>query len=460
MKKNNKDELEILRKEIEKGFLNNEILKNISLMIGEGFSINCRGEIIYCNEKYAEIFGYEKNEIIGKKIWDLCSESEKNFWLEILKEEKEGEFETRCTRKDGLEIILKVKVKNIKYKDKTLRVAIVRDITEEKVSFLKIKESEEKYKILTETLLDGIVVIDKEGWVLFSNFIGANLFGYDKVENFIGKNLFDFIINKEEFEQNLKLVNKNKSGYFIEHEIRDSKGARFFIETIGKKINFINEEGILLCFRDVTERKMMIENLREAINSTKRMLNQAVMALSETLTQRDPYTFNHQKRVAKLSVEIAKELGFSGSLIEGMKIVSLLHDIGKIYIPTDILAKPGKLNNIEWDFIKMHPEYGANIVKNIEFPWDIAKIIIQHHERLNGSGYPFGLKGEEIILESRILSVADVVEAMSSHRPYRPKLLLERALEEIKNNSNILYDGEVVKKTLKIFKRGFTFEDC
>lgn len=452
-------ELVNLKNELENIFANQKFLNEICSVVTDGFSINYKGKIIYCNEKYAEIFGYKKEELVGKDVLNLCSEKEKEFWKKILEEDKEGEFETKCIKRDGSEIFVKVRVKNLEYEGKILRIASVKDITEDKISFIKIKESEEKYKVLTDTLLDGIIIIDRNGKILFSNSVGANLFGYERVEDFKGQNIFDFILEPEKFEKNLQLIYKNKSGYFIEHEIKDKKGVRFFIETIGKKIKFMGEDGILLCFRDVTERRIIIENLKEAIGNTKKILNQTVLVLSDLFTFRDPYTSKHQKRVAKLAVEIGKEIGFSGSLIEGIRIVSLLHDIGKIFIPTDILAKPGELSKIEWDFIKMHPEYGANIVKSIEFPWDVSKIILQHHERLNGSGYPYGLKENEILFETKVLSVADVVEAMSSHRPYREKHSIEETLDEIKKNSDILYDREVVNATLRVFKKGFKFEE-
>ncbi len=455
-----KDELKILSRKISALLSREKIYNDLYSVVTDGFAINYKGKIIFCNEKYGEIFGYKKEELIGKEILDLCSPEVKNFWKEILKGEKEGEFETKCLKKDGSEIYVKVKVKNIKYENKILRVVSVREITEEKLNLQKIKESEEKYKILTETLLDGVIVINLKGKILFSNIIGANLFGFESPEDFIGKNIFDFIKEKGAFNNELKLISKNKTGYLIEHQIKDNKGVVFFIESIGRKIIFGNQEAFLLCFRDITERKVMIDNLKEAMKNQKKMLTQAVIALSETLTQRDPYTSTHQKRVAKLAVEIAKELGFSGSLIDGIKIASFLHDIGKIYIPTDILSKPGNLTQIEWEFIKKHPEYGANIVKNIEFPWDIPKIILHHHERIDGSGYPQKLKGEEIIFEAKILSIADVIEAMTSHRPYRAKYSINDAVEEIEKNSGILYDKDIAKCALKVFKKGFDFDDC
>ncbi|MGC8976563.1 MAG: HD domain-containing phosphohydrolase [Candidatus Ratteibacteria bacterium] len=457
---NLQNQIKNLKEEIEKIIAEEKIFNQFLSIGDEGINLNYKGYIIYCNKKYADIFGYEKNELIGENILVLCPPEEKEFWEDVLKKGKEGEFETSCIRKDGVKIYVRLIIKNIKIGERDLRFVSLRDITNEKLKIVQIKEAEEKYRILTETLLDGIIVINLEGKILFSNPIGANLFNFEKVEDFIGKNIFDFIIHKELFEKNLKLISENKSGYLIETEIKDIRGSKFVIESIGRKIIFKGEEAILLCLRDVTERKIMIDNIKEALKKQKRILVSAVSALSETFTQRDLYTSIHQKRVTKLSLEIAKKLKFPGSLIEGLEMASLLHDIGKISIPVDILLKPGKLTDIEKDFIRMHPEYGSNIVKKIEFPWDISKIIYQHHERINGSGYPCGLREDEIIPEAKVLSVADVIEAMFSYRHYRVKknYSLEEIIKELEDNSGILYDKNVVDAAVKILKKGFDFE--
>jgi len=175
-------------------------------------------------------------------------------------------------------------------------------------------------------------------------------------------------------------------------------------------------------------------------------------ALATALEKRDPYTAGHEKRVAKLACAVAAQMGLPQAQIEGMRITAFLHDIGKIVVPAEILSKPSRLNEYEYSIVKTHPEVGFDILKRLEFSWPIAQIVLQHHERLNGSGYPNGLKGEAILLEAKILAVADVVEAMVSHRPYRPALSVDKALEEITQNRNILYDGAVVDACVKVIK--------
>ena len=184
-----------------------------------------------------------------------------------------------------------------------------------------------------------------------------------------------------------------------------------------------------------------------------------IQALVAMVEMRDPYTSGHQRRVANLAPAIAAEMGLSSELIEGIRMAGAIHDIGKIAVPAEILSKPGKITETEFEMIKAHSQIGYNILKEIEFPWPIAKIVLQHQERIDGSGYPAGLSDGKIILEARILAVADVVEAMSSHRPYRPALGIDTALEGIFKNRDILYDSDVVDACVKLFReRGFKFE--
>ncbi len=220
-----------------------------------------------------------------------------------------------------------------------------------------------------------------------------------------------------------------------------------------------NITGVVLVFRDVTERKRAEKRLQQSLVRLRRTLDETVNALASAVETRDPYTAGHQWRVTELACAIAEEMGLSEERIEGIYVAGLLHDIGKIYIPAEILSKPNGLTENEFNLFKDHPQIGYDIIKKIEFPWPVAKIVLQHHERMDGSGYPQGLSGNDILLEARILGVADVVEAMAPHRPYRPALGVGGALEEILHNKGTLYDPEVVDACLKLFyERGFMFE--
>jgi HD-GYP domain-containing protein (c-di-GMP phosphodiesterase class II) len=183
----------------------------------------------------------------------------------------------------------------------------------------------------------------------------------------------------------------------------------------------------------------------------RKTLEATVHAIAVTVETRDPYTAGHQRRVADLSKTIASEMGLSSDRIDGLCMASKVHDIGKISVPAEILSKPTKLSPTEFSLIKIHAQSGYEILKDIEFPWPIARMVLEHHERMDGSGYPNALTGDNLLVESRIVSVADVVESMANHRPYRPSLGIRAALDEIAKNKGILYDPDVVDVCLKIF---------
>jgi HD-GYP domain-containing protein (c-di-GMP phosphodiesterase class II) len=205
-------------------------------------------------------------------------------------------------------------------------------------------------------------------------------------------------------------------------------------------------------YKDITENKRAEEKLRETLENLRKSIKTTIQVLGTASEARDPYTAGHQKRVADLARIIATEMGLPHDTIEGIRIAGSIHDIGKLSIPAEILSKPSKLTEIEFALIKEHSQGGYEMLKNVESSWPLAEIVYQHHERMNGSGYPRNLKGDAILLEARILAVADVVEAMDSHRPYRPTLGIDAALEEIEKNKGILYDNTVADTCLKLFR--------
>ncbi|MCK4584308.1 HD-GYP domain-containing protein [candidate division WOR-3 bacterium] len=203
--------------------------------------------------------------------------------------------------------------------------------------------------------------------------------------------------------------------------------------------------------REITDRKHVEDELKQSLETEQNILEGIVKAMAIVVEARDPYTAGHQQRVAELACALAKEMSLSEKQIEGIRIAGLLHDIGKINIPSEILSKPGRLTEIEFSLIKNHPQISYDILKGIEFPWYVDKIVLQHHERLDGSGYPAGLRREDILIEAKILGVADVVEAMSSHRPYRAALGIDKALGEILEHRGVLYEPEVVNTCINLF---------
>ena len=224
-----------------------------------------------------------------------------------------------------------------------------------------------------------------------------------------------------------------------------------------KEDEFFNSVADVLA--GIIEQRRTDAKLNQTVSTLRTALGGTIHAMALTVETRDPYTAGHQRRVSNLARAIATEMGLSKDQIEGTRIAGIVHDLGKISVPSEILSKPGEISSIEHLLIHTHPQKGYDILESINFPWPIAQMVLQHHERINGSGYPAGLKNDEILMEARVLAVADVVEAMASHRPYRPSRGIQLAMEEITEYRGILYDPQVVDACLKLFlNKGFKFD--
>jgi response regulator RpfG family c-di-GMP phosphodiesterase len=233
------------------------------------------------------------------------------------------------------------------------------------------------------------------------------------------------------------------------------EGASDFIQKPLRIAEFIARlKRVLVERAGKSDRVRVMEELRINLDKFQRAMEGIVQAISVAVEMRDPYTAGHQQRVAEVACAIAERMNFSADDIYGLRMASVIHDLGKITVPAGILSKPGKLSQLEYELIKSHVQAGYDILKNIEFPWPLAQIILQHHERLDGSGYPQGLKGEQILPQARILAVADVLETIASHRPYRPSLGLDRAINEIRSHLGTLYDAGAARVCLAMIEAG------
>jgi len=252
-------------------------------------------------------------------------------------------------------------------------------------------------------------------------------------------------------ETAMQALNERASAYITKPLNMDAVLATV-AEAIEKQHLVIENRRLYVAVQqELADRKRAEEESRRYSEKLQVLIGDITKAIALTTELRDPYTSGHQQRVTQLANAIVKELGLNKEITAEIRVAGALHDIGKMYIPSEILTKPGRLTEIEYDMIKTHPKVGYNILKTISFPWPIAPIVLQHHERVDGSGYPSGLSAGDILLEARILGVADVVEAMASHRPYRPALGIDKALEEIYHKKGNLYDPEVVDVCLKLF---------
>lgn len=333
----------------------------------------------------------------------------------------------------------------------------------------KLKQLHRQNKLILDAVAEGICGVDREGRITFINPAALAITGY-LADDLVGRD-FHAVFHFREFAagqhgerqcpimttmvsgQTAKVSNavfwrKDNSGFPVEYEATPMRE---------KEQGLI--VGAVIIFRDITARKQAEKDLQRSLTMLETALHGTVDALSRASETRDPYTAGHQRRVTQLACAIAEKMQLDSRVIEGLRVAALLHDLGKIYVPAEFLSKPGKLSAIERDLLKTHPQVGHDILKNIDFPWPVAEIVLQHHEKIDGSGYPRGLKGTAILLEARILAVADIIEAMASHRPYRPSLGIETALREIKENKSTLYDPEIVEVCLRLFAgKQFQFE--
>jgi PAS domain S-box-containing protein/putative nucleotidyltransferase with HDIG domain len=337
----------------------------------------------------------------------------------------------------------------------TRMIGVNWDITKSKHQEESLKQSEDKYKTLTEKAVVGIYII-QDAKMVYVNPSCASTFGY-LPEEIINKLSPKDLIHQDDIQAVMNRL-KERLDSKIEKNIISYKaikkdGSLINIEVYGMSIVYEGRPAVMGTLNDVTDRKKAEEDLKASYIKTEKVLEETIKTLATIVEIRDPYTAGHQQKVAQIAISIAKEMGLEEDIVNAINTAAIIHDIGKISIANSILSKPGKISNLEYEMIKTHSENGYEMLKNIDFSWPIANIVLQHHERINGSGYPNGLKGDDILLEAKIIAVADTIEAIASHRPYRPSLGVDQALKEIEKNKGILYDSGIVDACIKIFKQ-------
>jgi PAS domain S-box-containing protein/putative nucleotidyltransferase with HDIG domain len=433
----------------------------------EGIIVLQDGVIKFANRGFPEVLGYVGSDVISQPFLDFVYPDDREMIIDkyrrrLLGEKIEEAYNMRIL--DPTASILWVEVRGlvIEWEGRPATLNFITNITERKKAEDALRDSEEKYRTMIEGMDEGYYEIDSKGNYIFFNDAVVRQIGYSR-EELMGLNYKAYIppdeikravgIYSEVFRTGrprhwVPTVNIRKDGTLVYLEdsiypLRNEKG-----EIIGLR-------GLV---RDVTERKKAEADLKNALDKITSTLEGSMDAIAMMSELRDPYTAGHQRNVTQLAISIATEMGLSEEQMSGLRVAGLLHDVGKVYVPSEILSKPGKLSELEKGLAKAHAEAGYDIVKTIRFPWPVDQIIRQHHERMDGSGYPRGLSGDDIMLEARILAVADVVEAMMSHRPYRPALGLEKALDEITGNRGTLYDEKAVDTCVSLFRvKGFQF---
>ena len=410
------------------------------------------GRIVSANPQVRSITCLSENELLGKEFTTLFSSEHEHRIAELL---SQNDADKKIT--EDAPVLLNehlVTVNIISLKDHA--VVIINDITERKKKERELQESQDQFRFLVDNMLDAAVIIDPDGKTLFANNAAMDLFGITSPEYGIGMNVDEFIHpnwQKIFIEDYLK-TKKGHDKILTEYKILTPQGEEKDVEGLGTSIMYKGEPAYIATLRDITDRKKAEEQIKEGIIRLSKNLEETVISLASAFEMKDPYTAGHQRRVTEIATAFALEMGFDPERLQGLRLASLVHDIGKVNVPVEILSKPGNLSELEFELIRTHSEAGYNILKKINFPWPIAEIVLQHHERMDGSGYPKGLSGEEILLEARIIAVADVIEAMATHRPYRASLGVGFALEEIEANRGRLYDKAVANVCLNLFRTG------
>jgi PAS domain S-box-containing protein/putative nucleotidyltransferase with HDIG domain len=410
------------------------------------------GDFIYCNEAMRTQLGYEQDALMSRKIPDLLTPEYARRFKDRVKrllEQGEASFETVYLRKDGAELPMEVHSRLFPLDGRSCILSVSRDISERKAAAAALMMAAQKWRVTFDAIQDAVFLLDRKGRIIQANRALGELV-QKPCSEVIGRPCWEVVHNAAEPIDDCPLARMWESH---QHEISVLfTGERWLKAAVDPIFSKAGEVAAgVHTITDITDAVRAQSDLRNSLEKVQRTLAGTVSALASTLETRDPYTSGHQRGVALLASAVAQEMGFTPDAVEGMRVIGFLHDIGKIAIPAEILSKPGKLSSMEFDLIKGHSQVGYDILKGIEFPWPVAQAVLQHHERLDGSGYPLGIKDEEIIPEARILMVADVVEAMASHRPYRPALGLDEALGEIDRNRGSLYDPGVVEACTRLF---------
>ncbi len=418
------------------------------------------GKILYANQEILKIYGYDSFEELNNTPREKKYTPECYAEYQIRKEKRRrGEYvpsnyEISIIRKDGKIRYLEVFRKKVMWNGEVQFQALYADITERKQAEKNLQEGEERYRIVVENAHEAII-ITQDMKMVFANRAAVEQIGYSKET--LTSGIFTSFIHPDDrrmvADYSIKRLNGENVPPVYSFRIISQDGKVKWVELNATVIEWNKKPATLNFFNDITERKLLEEERIEGYNRIKKALHATVKSIALLVETKDPYTAGHQERVSQLAKAIAKEMGLTEDRQDFVSTASIIHDLGKVSVPSELLSKPTKLSELEFSIIKVHSQAGYNILKDIDFPWPVADVVLQHHERMNGSGHPQGLQGESILLEARILAVADVVEAISSHRPYRPSLGISFALDEISKNKGILYDAKVVNACLKLFKK-------
>ncbi len=414
------------------------------------------------NDAAVEHYGYAPDEWRRMRITDIRPAEEVARVLEAVGESgpqrvSRGRAWTHL-KKDGSRIQVEGSAHGMTYEGRAARVVTAIDITGRLQLQRAMEESEARYRSLFQNNRAVMLIIDPETrCIVDANPAAARFYGYGEAE-LRGMPLSRINRPGARGEDAWTAAPGQEEGPPLRLRQELAGGACRDVEVYSGDVRWNGRTLLYSIVHDVTERVRIERRELDHLRRIEEAMLGTITVVTRMVALRDPYLAGHHKRVAELSVAIAEELGLDAERRQGLLLGASVHDIGKISIPADILAKPGQLSAIEYEYVKNHAVSGYELLQGLSFPWPLARMALEHHERIDGSGYPRGLKGQQIMLEARILAVADTVEAMASHRPYRPAIGIEAALEEIERHAGVRYDAEVAEACLGLFReKGYGF---
>lgn len=420
------------------------------------YVVDLRGRVLHVNRAFCAMLGYSRDELerCNVRDWDAAFDPEQlHAELTELTDQRKV-VHTAYRRKDSSSLDVEVAIAVSYVGGSAVVHCACRDVTDTRRTENALEESERRFSSLMQQSIAGIYII-QDGALVYANPRFAGMFGYDTESEVMGRKVQD-LVARQWRDQVIDNMRRRLSGDChrtrLEFVALRRDGSEFKVSVDGTVSSYQGRPALVGLIEDLSDRQKTADALKAYVSKLELAVLGTVQVASSMVEMRDPYTAGHERRVGEIAAAIGQKMNLDSHRIDGLRIIGQVHDIGKIGIPAEILSKPGRLSRSEMDLIREHAQKGHEILKTVEYPWPIADAVLQHHERMDGSGYPQGLSGDAIVVEARIMAVADTIEAMSAHRPYRAGLGIDAALNEIERGNGTQYDAETSDACLQLFR--------